>query len=247
MIGSLRVTLRGYWHDFPDHTDMLLVGPGGQEFVVMGDAGGPNSIDPSTPVTLVLSDAASQFLPNSGPLVSGTFKPTTWETPVMSLPPPAPAGPYFEPGNSFPTVNTFTSVYGGTNPNGTWSLYVRDDAGVLRSPDVVTGCLGTGWAIEFFSTTAASASVSGRVLTAGGQGIRNAEVTISGGVLTEPVRVQTGSFGYYSFEGLQSGQTYIVRVSSRRFLFTMPTRIITLTDNISDLDFIATPADIDIE
>ena len=73
----------------------------------------------------------------------------------------------------------------------------------------------------------------------GGQGIRNARVTITGNSLREPIVTTTGSFGYYSFENLEAGQTYIITVNSKRFTFQAPSRVITLTDNVTDADFVA--------
>jgi hypothetical protein len=90
---------------------------------------------------------------------------------------------------------------------------------------------------------AANASISGRVLTSNGNGIRNAVVSLSGGTLTQPVIVQTGPFGSYSFDNLQVGQTYFMQVSAKRFRFSSPSRIITLQDNLEDLNFIANPQD----
>jgi hypothetical protein len=240
-IAGMRVTLYDLSYTVPDHLDVLLVGPGGQRFVLMGDAGGSIAIPAAAPVTLSFRDIGPGVLPNNGPLVTGNYEPTTWETPVTSFPAPAPPAPYNEPGSTIGGTGTQTlfGTFGGTNANGVWSLYIRDDAGVPIAPEAISGCFNGGWGIEFLTSTAANASVSGRVLTAGGQGIRNAEVVISGGTLTEPMRVQTGSFGYYNFEGLQTGQTYMITVNSRRYLFTTPTRVVSLTDNIADLDFIA--------
>ncbi len=248
-IGAMRVTLYDLEHTFPDHLDILLVGPGGQEFVLMGDAGGGIAIPSNNTVTLSLRDAGPGVLPNSGPLVTGNFEPTTWETPVTNFPGAAPAGPYNEPGSTVGGTGTQTlfGTFGLTNSNGIWSLYIRDDAGVARTPEAISGCFNGGWGIEFLTSTAANASISGRVLTAGGNGIRNAEVVISGGTLTEPMRVQTGSFGYYNFEGLQTGQTYIITVNSRRYVFSVPTRVVTLSDNIADLDFVAIQTDATID
>ena len=76
-------------------------------------------------------------------------------------------------------------------------------------------------------------------MTADGRPIRNATVTITGNSLMEPRVFQTGSFGYYMFDGLRTGETYVVTVTQRRFIFQTPTRVVTLTDNIADLDFIA--------
>ena len=99
-IGGLRVTFYDVWHVLPDNLDVLLVGPIGQEYVLMGDAGGTIAIDPATPVTLTLQDLQPQVLPDNGPLTTGTFEPTTWESPVTNFAAPAPPGPYVEPGSA---------------------------------------------------------------------------------------------------------------------------------------------------
>ncbi|MEO7538588.1 MAG: hypothetical protein ABIV21_01040, partial [Pyrinomonadaceae bacterium] len=70
-------------------------------------------------------------------------------------------------------------------------------------------------------------------------GIRNADMILTGNSLTEPLRVTTSSFGYFLFEGLQTGETYVVTVNSRRFTFQAPSRVVSLVDNIADLDFVA--------
>lgn len=85
--------------------------------------------------------------------------------------------------------------------------------------------------------TASNASVQGRVVSADGRGIRNATVILSGGGLTAPRYVQTGEFGNYRFEDLPVGQTYVVSVVSKRFVFANPTRTVTLDDNVTGFDF----------
>lgn len=97
------------------------------------------------------------------------------------------------------------------------------------------------WGLGIPGVTAANASIGGRVLNANGQGIRNASVTLEGGNLTEPLYTTTGSFGYYQFPGVQTGATYVVTVSSKRFTFSQPVRVISLSDDLLDLDFIANP------
>ena len=52
-------------------------------------------------------------------------------------------------------------------------------------------------------------------------------------------RVKTGTFGYYSFEGLTVGQTAVVSVSAKRFVFDRNSQIVSIKDNIAGLDFIA--------
>ena len=86
--------------------------------------------------------------------------------------------------------------------------------------------------------TAAAVSVSGRVLTAAGRGLNNAYVT-----LTRPdgsVRiVLTSAFGYYRFDDVAVGDIYLVNVSSKRYTFTP--QVVSLVEEITDLNFIAEP------
>ena len=240
-IGSMRVTLFDVLHQTPDSMDFLLVGPTGQKFILMADAGG--ILNMAAPVTLTFSDSAGQVLPNSAPLTTGVFEPTSWELGQTSFPAPAPPAPYNEPGSAVGGTGTQTLIgnFGTTNGNGTWSLYMRDDAGSFTQ--AITGCVGGGWGLELFGSTAAGASVSGRVTTADGRGIRNAQVVITGNSLAQPIVATTGSFGYFTFEGLATGETFVVTVNSQRHTFSTPSRVISLVDNIADLDFVADPQD----
>lgn len=86
--------------------------------------------------------------------------------------------------------------------------------------------------------TAAMVPVGGRVRTANGNGIANARVTLtapSGEVRT----VTTTSFGYYHFNDVPVGDTYIISVASKRYSFSQPTVIRSVFEEISDLDFVA--------
>ena len=93
---------------------------------------------------------------------------------------------------------------------------------------------------EILAPTAALVSISGRVIDASGNGIRNAVLVLEGGGLEEPRYIRTGSFGYYGFDGLSNG-TYTVSVFTKRFTFTTPVRTFTLVDDITGVDFVADP------
>jgi hypothetical protein len=99
----------------------------------------------------------------------------------------------------------------------------------------------SGWAAGVRNVTASTASISGRVTTANGNGIRNANMILTGNSLPAPIIVQTGSFGTYSFDNLRVGETYILQVGAKRFRFTNPTHVITLQGEITDMDFVANP------
>jgi len=96
------------------------------------------------------------------------------------------------------------------------------------------------WIPLQLGTTAASVGLSGRVTTTDGLGIRNARVTVVTGDGIKRV-VVTGPFGYFAFDGLTAGDTCLVTVSARRFSFAEPTRVVSLTDAVSGLVFVAMP------
>jgi hypothetical protein len=240
-IGSMRITLYDYSSDAPISDAFLLVGPTGQAFILLANAGG---LSPGGPVTLNITDTAGQVVPANGPLTTDDFEPTSYGA-VPGFAPPAPPPPYNLPGGVVGGTGTQTlsGNYGGTNSNGVWSLYVRNQAPPPDSPAGLSGSVAGGWGLEFVSSTAANASISGRVLTADGRGIRNARIVISGNSLEHPISVTTGSFGWYTFDGLRTGETYVLTVNSRRFTFSIPSRVISLVDNVADADFIADPSD----
>jgi hypothetical protein len=89
--------------------------------------------------------------------------------------------------------------------------------------------------------TAAHVSVSGRVLTENGNGIRSVRVTLAGGSLTSPRQTLTSSFGYFTFDDIEAGHTYIITVSAKRFTFAQPTQAVSVLDNVTDIAFVAQP------
>ncbi len=96
------------------------------------------------------------------------------------------------------------------------------------------------WAISGLAPTAARVGISGRVATAEGSGITNVRVSLTdqnGNVRT----AVTGSFGYYRFDEINAGQTVVISVASKRYLFANPTRILSVVDDLADIDFTAEP------
>lgn len=125
---SLAVVLNGFTHRYPDDVDILLVGPFGQRVTLLSDAGG--SLPVAAPgISLTFLDSATNTPPDAGQLLSGNYHPVNYAAPgqntadTFPLPAPRPTG-----ADPFPYTNTAISVFNGTSPNGTWSLYVVDDA-----------------------------------------------------------------------------------------------------------------------
>jgi len=125
---------------FPGDMDWLLVGPGGQKYIVMSDV--VSAFSTQTNATVILKDGAAAALP-TGALanMAGEWRPTNHGA-NDAFAAPAPAAPYenAEPGGTA----TFASVFGtnGANMNGNWSLYGVDDV----SGDIATI---TGWKLTF--------------------------------------------------------------------------------------------------
>jgi hypothetical protein len=94
------------------------------------------------------------------------------------------------------------------------------------------------WTGETLTPTAALVSIGGRVLTADGRGIKNVIVTLtnpSGGSRS----VLTGSFGYYRFSDAQVGEIYVLTVQAKKYLFSNPSQVVSVQEEIIGLDFIA--------
>ena len=147
-------------------------------------------------------------------------------------------------GGTFTITQSVVAGGGGQNAAG-GAFSVDGTVAQAVAGNAVTGApysLTSGfWTPAPLSPTAAVVSVSGRVMTAAGRGLRNAVVVLtdSNGVSR---RALSSSFGYYRFDNVQAGETYIVSISSKRFRFATPTIVLAVLDEIAGLDFIADPA-----
>jgi hypothetical protein len=82
--------------------------------------------------------------------------------------------------------------------------------------------------------TAASVSVSGRVLSPTRRGVSGAAVYLldqEGNTR----RATTNQLGYYRFESVQVGETYIFNIFSKRYSFTP--QVVGINEEIIDLNF----------
>ena len=129
---KVTATLFNMSHTFSADIEILLVDPTSHGTVLMSETGGSTGL---VDVTLTFDDAASSVLPSgNSTIVSGTYQPTNFGG-LTTFPAPAPGGPY-----------AALSVFNDENPNGTWSLYVNDNAG----GDM--GSIAGGWALTITDT-----------------------------------------------------------------------------------------------
>src|SRR5215211_7615850 len=203
LVTSVSVTLVNLTHPAPDDIDVLLVGPGGQTVLLMSDAGGSNAV---SGVTVTFTDTSSASLPDTGRLISGTYRPSNYGSGDVF--PGAPAGPY---GANF-------SGFNGTTPNGVWRLFVVRDSGTA------SGSIAGGWQLNIESanppvivrhpesqTVSPGANVTFRVVVSGTppfgyQWLRNGEVVV-------PFAVGTSSLTISNAQAANAG-TYAVVVTN---------------------------------
>lgn len=137
----------------------------------------------------------------------------------------------FTPG---PVTSLYT-LFGVLTPgqvNGNWLVCVFD-----YSPGD-TGTVG-GTSIFFGAPTAASVTIGGRVLNSEGRGIVNVRVNMT--LPNHSIRsVLTGKGGIYQFDNVEVGSVYFLTAVSKNYIFEMPTRVVSLTDAVSDLNFVGT-------
>lgn len=133
-ITDVNVTLTNVSHLNPDDMDIVLVGPSGKRILLLSDAGGTTDV---VSQNITFDDAGAATIPDAGPMVSGTFKPTNFGTGDTI---PDLTGPY--PNSATAGSATLASVFNGTLANGTWSLYIVDDA------TTSAGTIAGGWSVD---------------------------------------------------------------------------------------------------
>ena len=159
-----------------------------------------------------------------------------WQTAVADDAMSVEGDPLFiSPLNNLHLMITSTAVIDKGTPVST----LDDFDGQIRSVIGVAGGIPDIGADEFTAPVAATVTLSGRVRTAEGKGIRNVSLTLTGGTLSQPRYARTTTFGSYEFGELQSGQTYVLTVNSKRYTFDQTTRIIDVLEDIADADFVS--------
>ncbi|MGE4180666.1 MAG: proprotein convertase P-domain-containing protein [Limisphaerales bacterium] len=143
-IHQVSVTIDGFTHSSPDDVDILLVGPNGQKVLILSDAGGNIPISNGR---LVFDDNAPATVPDNGPLLAGSHKPSNYGG-GDAFASPAPVAPYAES----------LSAFNGLDPEGVWQLFVVDD-----TPND-SGSIGGGWSLKIVTTPAIATSTASPVV-----------------------------------------------------------------------------------
>ncbi len=183
------------------------------------------------------ADTVSNVLPNGGTALIGSNKTITWTNNggfnrnvriELST----------DGGATYPTVIAADTPNTGSfswtvpnSPSSTARIRVREVDFVAPS-----GSSSGNFTISL-TPLAGGAAVSGRVLDQAGRGVSRATVVLVNvdGVQRSAI---TNSFGYFVFDDVAVGASYLVNVRHKQYRFEQ--RVIDLTDNFSDLNFVAT-------
>jgi hypothetical protein len=88
--------------------------------------------------------------------------------------------------------------------------------------------------------TAANATISGRLTTSDGTPVNGGIVSLSGGN-GESRTAMSNPFGYYVFNDVPTGLTYVIGATSRRYFFPDSPVAITLSGDLTNVNFQASP------
>jgi len=94
------------------------------------------------------------------------------------------------------------------------------------------------WAFGQLAPTASMISIGGRVASSDGVGVSGVYIRLLAPDGSHRLAL-TSPFGYFRFDEVEAGQTYILSAESSRWGFVQPVIAVNADDEISDLSFIA--------
>ena len=172
-----------------------------QNLIVMSDVANAGGFGINSNTNITFDDSAASGVPASG-VISGTvtYKPTNASVGNPdSFPAPAPA----------PSVNTTLAAFSGSNPNGTWSLYIVDDT----TGDV--GSITGGWSLTITTEEAAVATTTA-LTAAPNPSLTGNNVTFTATVRDGTTPVTTGTVSFTEVHDHARRQRRAQRLPARR-------------------------------
>ena len=88
------------------------------------------------------------------------------------------------------------------------------------------------------SATAAGATINGRITDANGRGLKHVVVMMTGGGLEDTIYATTSAFGYYRFEDVPAGNTYVLTAFSKTYSFDQPSIVLNVGGDFDGANFI---------
>ncbi|WP_420111075.1 Ig-like domain repeat protein [Pseudactinotalea sp.] len=180
LVTDAQVHINGLSHANVADLDIMLVSPSGEGLVVLSDVGQHSVSD----LDLAFSDDGEVI---AGPLASGTFVPTNLDGAHDGFPAPAPAPS---------SATTFADAFAGTDANGTWELYIVDNA------PGDAGFLARDWCLELSTGIATEVVLDAPATVVAGE---DAEVTATVTADGDPVDAGTVSYAVDGGTPIEAG------------------------------------------
>lgn len=186
LIEKATLTLTNLSHTWLYDVNILLVSPAGKKVLLMEQVGWKTSV---SRIQLTFDDAATALLPTSGIVTSGRYRPTAYSS-QLSFPSLAPAMPY---------ATTLSSLV-GSNPNGSWQLYVWDNG----AGDV--GEISGGWGLTIAAKSSSGTLSVNEMVHRPGEALVQPELPAQPISIHSIVRLENGLAGI-RLQG-RAGQAY---------------------------------------
>ncbi len=141
---------------------------------------------------------------------------------------------YNTEGSLDPTFGAGGKILTSFSP-GNWGSYEAATAIQSDGKIVLAGYIGPHSALFRYVGRSEFASISGRVTSPNGSGLRNAAVSLTDG--QGVIRtVITSSLGFYSFDTVKVDSSYTIAVSSKRYRFAA--RSLQMNTDLTNIDFV---------
>lgn len=143
-------------------------------------------------------------------------------------------------GGSYQIKDSVIGNGGGTSAGGTYDIAGTVGQNVASGAESFGGAYShtAGFWNSQLVPTAAGVSIGGRVLNATGSPLYRVRVTLAAPDGTTRTTL-SNTFGYYRFDDVEVGTTYLVNAFDKQYHFEP--RVVTLADEITELDLVATP------
>lgn len=232
-IADVNVRVDSLTHTFVSDLTVGIRGPNGYGTDLISLAGCANascSAGDNFINTVIDDEAAGNFLTvtTAGEPYTGSF------APVFNSP------SWTAINGASPDATPQLSRFDGISTKGNWKLVVSDqgaiDVGTVDSWSLIV--TPRTFLCTPFVPTAAGAIVSGRVIDSDGRPIGRAIITFTdnfGAIRT----TRTNQFGYFRFENVAAGRTYLFEITAKRQQFVP--QAITVQDDLTGLTFTALP------
>lgn len=135
------------------------------------------------------------------------------------------------------TAAQFTNLRVLHFENGNW---VNVTASSNAYPTLCTNPVSSfsPFAIANFVPLAANISISGRIINSNGNGIAKVRVSLTN-QQGETRILQTNPFGFYKFEEVAAGETYVISINHKRYVFNPSSQVLNVSENVEDVNFVS--------